>query len=73
MYCWKCANESEITEKAGRSETCPHCQSYLHCCYNCKFYDKFAHNECKEPQAEWVKEKDMGNFCDYFFQTSLIN
>ena len=66
IYCWKCSKEIETVHKVSRSQTCPQCQSYLHCCYNCKFYDKFAHNECKEPQAEWVKDKSLGNFCDYF-------
>lgn len=33
---------------------------------NCKFYDKNAHHECREPQAELVKDKKMANFCGYF-------
>lgn len=66
MFCWKCKNEIKGIEKVGRSGTCPYCQAYLHCCFNCRFYDKFAYHECKEPQAEWVKEKDSANFCDYF-------
>ena len=66
MYCWKCNNEISESKKPGRTETCPDCSSYLHCCFNCIFYDKLAYHECREPQAEWVKEKDSGNFCDYF-------
>ena len=66
MYCWKCKNEIIKESAVTRQETCPFCQAFLHCCLNCSFYDKFAHNECKEPQAEWVNEKDMGNFCEYF-------
>ena len=66
MYCWKCKNEIKGLDKISRSATCPHCQVYLHCCFNCIFYDKFAYHECKEPQAEWIKEKDKANFCDYF-------
>ena len=69
MYCWKCKNEIEIVEKIGRSEMCPKCSSHLHCCFNCKFYDKLTYHECREPQAEWVKEKDSANFCDYFSPT----
>ena len=47
-------------------EVCPHCLSDVHCCLNCTFYDKTAHNQCKEPQAEWVPHKDKANFCDFF-------
>ncbi len=66
MYCWKCSNEIDIGKKIGRLVTCPHCMSYLHCCFNCRFYDKLAFHECKEPQVEWVKEKNAANFCEYF-------
>ena len=33
---------------------------------NCDFYDAGAYNQCREPQAERVLEKEKGNFCDYF-------
>lgn len=32
----------------------------------CKFYDPNVHHECREPQADFVSEKDQANFCDYF-------
>ncbi len=66
MICWNCGKDSGMPEKPGRSDLCPKCGKYIHCCLNCRFYDKSAHHECKESQAEWVKEKDSGNFCDYF-------
>ena len=66
MYCWKCKKEIIKESAITRQETCAFCQAYLHCCLNCLFYDKFTHNECREPQAEWVNEKDMGNFCEFF-------
>lgn len=33
---------------------------------NCRHYDKNSYNECHEPNAERVLEKEKGNFCDYF-------
>ncbi len=66
MICWKCSNQKDLPDKPGRLETCPKCNSFLHCCLNCKFYDKNAHHECKEPQAEFVKEKPGANYCGYF-------
>jgi hypothetical protein len=35
-------------------------------CLNCTFYDESRANQCFEPQAERVKEKDRSNYCDYF-------
>ena len=64
--CYRCGKEVEIERTVGRTEPCPHCDADLHCCLNCKFYDKTAHNECREPQAEPVADKEKGNFCDYF-------
>ena len=64
--CHKCKKEIEIEGKVGREELCPHCNSYLHCCLNCKFYDEYAHNKCREPKSEWVSDRERGNFCVYF-------
>jgi len=50
----------------GRRDECPHCRRDARICYNCRFYDPVAYRECREPQAEWVKEKVTGNFCGYF-------
>ena len=66
MKCWSCQKSEDLPEKPSRLDTCPHCNSFLHCCLQCKFYDKSSHNECREPQAEWVQDKKMANFCGYF-------
>lgn len=70
MECWSCQKVIELDHKPGRQEECPHCFAPLHVCLNCRFYDEFAHNQCKEPQAERVPEKDRANFCDYFESAS---
>ena len=56
----------EVKDKIQRKDACPHCESDLRCCYNCSFYDREANHQCKEPQAEWVRYKEKGNFCDFF-------
>ena len=66
MYCHHCGHEIIIKHKLGRQETCPKCDSYLHCCLNCRFYDTAAYHQCRETQAEWVQDKASANFCDYF-------
>ena len=67
-YCHKCSAEVDIANASsvGRREECSKCSSDLHACLNCKFYDQSAYNECREPQAERVVDKDRANFCDYF-------
>ena len=66
MKCYKCGTEIDVESHFRRQETCAKCFSYLHCCYNCSLYDPNAYQECREPQAPWVRDKDKGNFCEYF-------
>lgn len=67
-YCFHCNVEVVLSSSGtvGRKEECCKCKADLHCCRNCKFYDEAVYNECREPQAERVIEKNRGNFCDYF-------
>lgn len=50
----------------SRSATCSKCQGWLRTCRNCRFYDPRSRNECAEPQAEPVRDKDVANFCELF-------
>jgi predicted RNA-binding Zn-ribbon protein involved in translation (DUF1610 family) len=53
-------------QKPQRSDLCPGCGAAAHACLNCRHYDRHARHECREPQAEWVRDKDKANFCDWF-------
>ncbi len=66
ITCHSCKNLLDLEEKVGRQQTCPECNAYLRCCLNCRFYDASAYNECREPQADRIVDKEQGNFCDYF-------
>lgn len=66
VRCHSCSAELEFDDPVGRSARCPACASDLRCCLNCRFYDESSYNECSEPAAERVLEKDRANFCDYF-------
>ena len=66
MFCHHCGLEIEVKEKVGRQELCPKCSSPLHCCSHCRFYDESAHHQCRETEAEWVRDKAAANFCEYF-------
>jgi hypothetical protein len=64
--CHRCLKELEIRVPVGRKDVCPACGFDLRCCLNCAFHAAGAYNDCKEPQAERVIEKERSNFCDYF-------
>jgi hypothetical protein len=65
MICHKCGAAVEL-EVVGRRDECQRCGADLHVCLNCGLYASNRANECFEPQAERVKEKDRSNFCDFF-------
>jgi len=65
FICQACGFEFEAGQ-VGRREECPACGADLHACRQCRFYEPGAHNDCREPQAELVTEKETANFCDYF-------
>ena len=67
-HCYRCDHPLDLPagENFSRKENCPHCHTDLHCCKMCLFYDPSSYNECKEPMAEKVLEKEKANFCDYF-------
>lgn len=65
--CFHCGAALDLPPgKIGRTATCDACDSDVRVCLNCRFYDPNAYNECREPMAERVVDKDRANFCDYF-------
>lgn len=65
-YCFHCKKRLKIIEKPSRYETCPFCGTDLKVCVNCKFYDESSYNDCSEPSAQRVAQKERANFCEYF-------
>jgi hypothetical protein len=66
VVCHACSTVLEQEDPIGRSARCARCGADLRCCLNCRFHDASAYNDCAEPSAERVLEKDRANFCDYF-------
>jgi hypothetical protein len=63
--CHKC--KAEITlEKISFREECEQCGNDLHVCLNCLFFDTGKANSCREDKADYVKERDRANYCEYF-------
>lgn len=69
-YCHSCGNEQifevKVGVKVGRRDSCPHCGADLHVCKNCHHYDPNVHNQCKEPEAAYIRERTEANFCTHF-------
>jgi len=72
--CWKCGGVIELqpAQRVASRESCPRCDADLHCCRNCQFYDPSKNNQCAEPQAEWVRDKEPANYCDYFRPNPIL-
>lgn len=66
VTCFSCGKVTPVVSTVGRRDECPQCRADLHVCKNCAFYDKTAYNECREPSADVVLEKERANFCDFF-------
>ena len=64
--CHACGKEFATGREIGRKDECPFCTADLHCCRNCRFFDRSASKQCREPIAELVREKDKANYCDLF-------
>ena len=73
--CWKCAQLIDLppASRVGSRDTCPRCDRDLHSCRNCNFYDPSKHNQCSEPQAEWVRDKEAANYCDFYRPNPVLS
>ncbi len=69
-FCWTCQNEQifdvKVGVKVGRRDSCPHCGADLHVCKNCRLYDPSIHNQCREPEAAYISDREKSNFCAHF-------
>ena len=66
FVCRACGAETAVSEIIGRRDTCDRCGADLRSCIQCRHYDTASSNDCREPQAELVADKEKANFCDYY-------
>ena len=65
--CWKYGGAlQELLLPLPRHEECPHCRAQLHVCRMCLYFDTAAPQQCQEPVADNVSDKQRANFCGYF-------
>ena len=75
LNCHSCGEQFPLNpgDKILRKDTCHQCGMYMHCCRNCRLFDPSKNNQCAEPQAEWVSDKEGANFCDFFEPRTSVN
>ena len=73
IRCHRCKFQWSYEPPLSRRAQCPSCRSDAKVCLNCQNYDASAHHECREEQAEWVKEKNEGNFCSWFLPNERLD
>ena len=66
--CYHCGTTIPPSSQSslGRRDQCTQCRRDLHCCRNCRHYSPTSYNECREPNADRVVDKEQSNFCDFF-------
>ena len=72
MICFHCGAKVFFEAKIYHSDVCPKCEADIHCCLNCDHYDPSAHNKCREPQAEWISDREKANYCDFFMASKNL-
>ena len=67
LSCYRCgASLAGLSLPLPRMDECPDCSVQIHVCRMCVFFDPNVTKQCREDDADEVKEKERANFCDYF-------
>jgi hypothetical protein len=68
VQCFACGTRIELPggARVGFRDECPRCRTDLHVCRNCARHDPGAHNQCREPAAEPVADRERANRCEWF-------
>jgi hypothetical protein len=63
----RCANCGAVLAPGfDPSGTCPKCNTELHSCKQCRFFDSGAKFECMQPIPERITPKDGKNNCKFY-------
>lgn len=68
VHCFACDASLDLQsgQRVGFRDTCDRCGADLHVCRNCAHHDPAVYNECREPGAERVADRERANRCDWF-------
>ena len=63
--CWHCGADLGKADY-GRETNCLSCGKSTRSCRNCRLYSRGRPNDCEEPIADAVMNKERANFCEFF-------
>lgn len=66
IQCFECGQELTFQDSISRRDECSKCGADVRVCKNCEFYDPKVYNECRETNADPIREKHRANLCDFF-------
>ena len=67
IVCYRCGTSlAGFSLPLARQDVCPECRSELHVCRMCRHFDEGVPDQCREEDADPVREKARANFCDWF-------
>ena len=67
LACYRCgASLAALSLPLSRRDGCPQCAVHLHVCRMCVFFAPYVPKQCREDDAEEVRDKESANFCDWF-------
>ena len=67
LVCWKCGGSlSALSLPLSRRDVCTSCGVDLHVCRMCMDFDPNVADQCREPTADTVYDKQRANFCDHY-------
>jgi hypothetical protein len=70
IACYRCgASLAALSLPLSRRDECPECSASLHVCRMCRHFDPAAVNQCREDDAEEVRDKERVNFCEWYVAT----
>lgn len=64
--CHACGAVWEEKHDPGRNEVCLRCGADMHCCLNCRMYDRMKARQCSSATADPPTDKVVANSCDEF-------
>jgi hypothetical protein len=62
--CWNCS--TMLLSGMDFKGKCPKCNSDLHCCKQCSYFEPSTRFQCIKPIPERVNKKDIANECTFF-------
>lgn len=66
VRCPSCQASQSFGDIVPFRAECERCSADLHVCLNCRFYDRYVENQCREDAADPVANKDRRNLCEYW-------